>query len=212
MLARYAQLIQPKPLTLPAEAIVQLKALVTRRRELVALQTAEKNRLQQNADAWVKENIDDMIAHIAKQIKVINTTIAAHIAAHPTLKELHTRLRTMPGVGAVTAAMLIAFMPELGNASRGEIAALAGVAPFVHESGQWKGKAFCAGGRAPVRECLYMAAVCAVRGTNRFATIYTSLIKKGKPSKVALVAVMRKMLTALNAMVEKKTDFNPETS
>ena len=208
LLARYAAVVQPSPVVIPAKEQQHLRALCMRRRELVAMRTQESNRLQQSVDAFVTMTIETMIEHLKASIKLVEKSIASFIAEHKPLKELAERLRTMPGIGPVTAAMLIAYLPELGEASRTEIAALAGIAPFARESGQWKGKSFCQGGRAPVREALYMAALSAVRGENQFRAKYLTLVDKGKPAKVALVAIMRKMLVILNALIANKVPFN----
>jgi transposase len=207
VLARYAQMLRPEPTALPARAITVLRSLCARRRDLVAMRTAERNRRQQASDAWIIASIDALLEQLSAQIGATQDAITRHLAAHPQLDALCRRLRTMPGIGPVTAAMLIACMPELGHARRTEIAALAGLAPFARESGTWKGRSFCCGGRREVRECLYMAAVSASRGNNRFAKTYKEMLEKGKPPKVALVAIMRKMLVTLNAMAKNNNDF-----
>ena len=117
-------------------------------------------------------------------------------------------MRTLPGVGVATAATLLAELPELGQISPGQIAALAGLAPVTRQSGKWRGKAAISGGRKPARDALYMAATtCVFRSKSRFATFYQTLRARGKPHKVALIATMRKMLTTLNAMIQNQQDF-----
>lgn len=208
-LADYAEMVRPAPLVLPAAPLLHLRALCMRRRELIVMRTQERNRLYQASDAWIRDGIEHMLAYLHQSIAAVDQAIKALFAAQEGLAALRRRLCTVPGIGPVTAAALIAWLPELGTATRYEIAALAGVAPFTRQSGQWKGKASCSGGRAPVRDMLYMAALTAARGENLFATRYRALRAKGKPHKVALVAVMRKMLVILNAMVQKQTDFLP---
>ncbi len=207
LLARYAATLKPEPTMLPSPALILLRSLCERRRTLVVLRTAERNRRAMETEPLVQESMARMLTMLDAQIDELQQLIAAHIASHPDLVACQARLRSMPGIGPVTAAMLIAAMPELGIASRTEIAALAGLAPFTRQSGIWQGRAFCSGGRAHVRECLYMAALSATRRQNGFATTYQRLISRGKPHKVALVAVMRSMLITLNAMEKNKTMF-----
>jgi transposase len=207
VLAIYAKALQPEPLTLAEKPVLSLRALCARRGDLIAMRTAENNRLQQTDDARVRASIQNILDALALSLKEIVIEIKAFFVENPTLNALCERLCTMPGVGIITAATLLAQMPELGTASRTQIAALAGVAPYTRQSGVWKGKSFCSGGRSIVRNALYMAALSAIRGKNRFAEIYTALKNKGKPAKLALVAVMRKMLISLNAMIAKNTDF-----
>ena len=209
VLAQYARMVQPEPLTLPARELMHLRALCARRRELIAMRTQERNRRHQATDPWIQASIETMLDRLAQLIHEIEQAVRDFFAAQPELGALRRRLCTMPGIGPVTAASLIAWMPELGAATRGEIAALAGLAPFARQTGVWQGKAFCSGGRTPVREVLYMAALSAVRGGNPLGTRYRMLREKGKAHKVAMVAVMRKMLVILNAMVQKQTDFVP---
>ena len=208
LLARYAATLKPEPTTLPSAALVTLRGLCERRRTLVMLRTAERNRRAMASEPLVVESIAQLLAMLETQIVALQREIAAHIAQHPELAERQARLRTMPGIGPVTAAMLIATLPELGEASRTEIAALAGLAPFTRQSGVWQGRAFCSGGRASVRACLYMAALAATRQNNRFADTYQRLTARGKPHKVALTATMRVMLTTLNTMEKNKTCFS----
>lgn len=206
-LALYAKTLQPEPTILPAKNLQNLRELCAYRQDLVATRTAENNRLKQQANPWIATKIEELIKTIEQTIHKTEQEIKQIIAKNTEMKEVFERLCTMPGIGFVTAAILIANMPELGDANRAEIAALAGVAPFTRQSGQWKGKSFCSGGRAVVRQAIYMAAISAIRGKNRFAITYQELRTKGKPAKLAIVAVMRKMLVTLNAMLHKKVDF-----
>jgi transposase len=210
-LAIYAKTFNPQPTVLPAKNIQTLRDLCSHRRDLVTMRTAEKNRSYQSTNAIISKSIDTIIEILNSQIKKIDDEITGVIASDETLKTWFARFCTMPGIGAVTAAVLLAYLPELGEANRKEIAALVGVAPFTRQSGEWKGKAYCSGGRAAVRQALYMAAVSASRGKNPFGNKYNALIGKGKPSKVALVAVMRKMLISLNVMQQKGEDYQDKS-
>lgn len=210
-LAVYAKTFNPKPTVLPAKNIQNLRELCSHRHDLVTMRAAEKNRSYQSANEIISKSIDKIISVFDIQIKDVESEIKRVITNDEKLKVDFARLCTMPGIGVVTAVTLLAYMPELGAANRSEIAALAGVAPFTRQSGQWQGKAFCSGGRAVVRQALYMAAVSATRGKNQFSDKYKSLTEKGKPSKVALVAVMRKMLITLNVMQKKGTDYKEKS-
>lgn len=147
---------------------------------------------------------DQRISQLRQMLKEVEAEIADHIAAHQALAADAALLRSMPGVGPVTAARLIADLPELGKASRGEIAALVGVAPFADDSGKRQGKRRCAGGRKAVRNTLYMAATVAVRHNPTLKAFNDRLRAAGKPPKVALGAVMRKLVVILNAMMRTR--------
>jgi transposase len=210
-LAIYAKTFNPKPTVLPVKSLQSLRDLCSHRHDLVTMRAAEKNRSYQSTNETISKSIDKIINVFAIQIKKIEDEIKLIIVSDETLKSSFARLCTMSGIGAVTAAILLAYMPELGAANRKEIAALAGVAPFTRQSGEWKGKAFCSGGRAVVRQALYMAALSSIRGKNQFSDRYKALILRGKPSKVALVAVMRKMLTILNVMQQKGENYKEKS-
>lgn len=212
LLARYAATLQPAALPTPiaSDAVrAQLQALLARRNDLVAMRTAEKNRLQQTTDRWLRAQMTAMLGMLAGQITAIELQLQQVLANDALLSAKVARLRSMPGVGLLSALALVAGLPELGQATRGQIAALVGVAPYTRASGQWQGKAFCSGGRAQVRRMLYMAALSASRGEQRFGQRYRDLVARGKPRKVALVALMRTMLTTLNAMEATQTHFIP---
>jgi transposase len=206
-LALYAKMLQPQPTNLPAKHLQSLRELCSYRQDLVTMRTAENNRLKQQSDTFISKQIQQLIKVIERSVDKVEQEIKKILTENIQLNELFTRLCTMPGIGFVTAVTLIAYMPELGDANSNEIAALAGVAPFTRQSGTWKGKSFCSGGRAIVRQAIYMATISAIRGKNRFAMIYKNFREKGKPAKVAIAAVMRKMLVTLNAMIYKKSDF-----
>lgn len=186
ILARFAQAIRPKPRQVTTEQDEHLSALITRRRQLINMLTAEKNRLH-SARPQAKQRIRIHIKWL--QIELDD------------LQQKKDLLESVPGVGTVTAFTLLAHLPELGLLNEKQIAALVGVAPMSHDSGKWQGKRFVQGGRPSVRSALYMAALSASRHNPRIHEFYESLISRGKPKKVALVACMRKLLVILNAMV-----------
>lgn len=211
LLALYGERIQPQPRLLPDADRQCLDALLMRRQQLVETRTRERNRLG-TAHAKVKDSIRCSIEWLDRQIAEIEKAMDDHIQKTPLYREEEKLLRTAPGVGEITARMMIGALPELGRLDRKEIAALVGVAPFPRESGTWKGKSWVAGGRAHVRSVLYMATLSATRKSadNPIARTHARLIAQGKAAKVALVACMRKLLTALNAMVRDQRPFNSE--
>jgi transposase len=176
-----------------------LAALVTRRRQLIAMLVAEHNRLAQ-AHLQTKASINTIIEALTEELERINDDMAGHIQSH--FADLSALLDSVKGVGRATISTLIAEVPELGKLSRREIAALVGVAPINRDSGLMRGRRMIFGGRGSVRHALYMAALVASRHNPVIKAFYDRLVLAGKPKKVALVACMRKLLTILNAMVK----------
>lgn len=183
---------------LPGEEQQRLHALVLRRRQLVQMLIAERNRLPLSHRA-ARKSIEALITAIRKQIVDVEGELASHLARHHA--DLAELLRSVKGVGPNTCLVLIADLPELGKLSAREINALVGVAPFNRDSGKMRGKRTIYGGRAQVRCALYMAALVAMRYNRVIKAFYERLLAAGKPKKVAIVACMRKLLTILNAMV-----------
>jgi transposase len=208
VLAHFAEAIQPEIRALSDETHRELEALVTRRRQLVDMRGAEQKR-RQTAPRPVHPNIDHVIAFLSQQIDDIDDSLQKLVRATPVWREADDLLQSVPGVGPVLSATLTAFLPELGQLNRKQIAALVGVAPLNNDSGQMSGKRSIWGGRAPVRAVLYMAAHSAARYNPPLALFYQRLIAKGKTPKVALVAVMRKLLTVLNAIVRRHQPWTP---
>lgn len=199
-IARFAEAVRPEPRPLPDAAAQTLSALVARRRELVALRTAEKNRLRQAEAGWVRGDLAASIDALAERVVAIDQEIEKHVKGSPIWRARENLLKSVPGVGPIVARTLIAELPELGRLDRRRIAALVGVAPLNRDSGAMRGKRTICGGRPTVRATLYMAAVTAARCNPVIATLYRRLRDAGKPAKVALVACMRKLLTILNAI------------
>lgn len=199
-LARFGATLRPAPRALKGEQAEELEALVTRRRQLVEMLTAEKNR-RRLARKRVRGDIDVHIRFLQARLKDTDRSLKALIEQSPLWRAQEELLRSVPGVGPVLATTLLASLPELGCLNRREIAALVGVAPFARESGTLRGARRIFGGRAPVRAVLYMATVAAVRCNPALAAFHRRLRKAGKKPKVALTACMRKLLTILNAIM-----------
>jgi transposase len=201
VLARFAEKIDPPVRKLPDEAAQALADLLARRRQLVELRTAEKNRLQQASAPRIKASIRAVLTTLDAQIAALDDDLDGHIRRSPAWREKENVLLSVPGVGAQTARTLLACLPELGTISRQAIAALVGVAPINRDSGAMRGKRTTWGGRKVVRSSLYMATLVASRHNPVIRAQYQKLLAAGKPKKVALVACMRKLLTILNAML-----------
>jgi len=191
--------------TLPSEEQQRLHAMVLRRRQLVQMLVAERNRLATSHRA-ARGSIEALIKAIRKQIVEIEGELASHVARHHA--DLATLLRSAKGVGPNTCMVLIADLPELGKLNSREISALVGLAPFNRDSGTMRGKRTIFGGRAQVRCALYMATIVAMRHNRVIRSFYARLLAAGKPKKVAIVACMRKLLTILNAMVRTGKMFD----
>lgn len=206
LIAEYAFKIQPEALG-PKEANeIRLKALVIRREQLVAMRTAEKNRLG-TAQNSMQADIRDHIDWISVRIQELETHIQELVDCLPEWQTQLERLDGIPGVGFITAVTVLAEMPELGQLDRQKIAALAGLAPFNRDSGQKRGKRRIFGGRKGVRRVLYMACLSAKKYNPVIRAMFERLMKKGKLFKVAITACMRKMLTIMNAMTRDQADW-----
>jgi transposase len=201
VLAEFAARVRPEPRALPDAAHAALTALVTRRRQLVEMLTAERHRLPL-AQGPVRADITAHIEWLERRVKNANADLQAALAASPLWRATEQLLRSVPGIGPTTAATLIADLPELGDLTRQQLAALVGVAPFNHDSGAYRGVRITWGGRASVRAALYMATLVATRHNPAIRHFYQRLCAAGKPRKVALVAAMRKLLSILNAIIK----------
>ena len=202
VLALFGERMQPEPrVWLDAER-QQLAAWIARQRQLVDMRTGERNRLHRTTAVELRRSIERTLRFLAKELERVESELARWWDEHGTeWTEPEARLRTMPGVGPKTARVLLAHLPELGRANRREIASLAGLAPFAHESGAWRGARHIHGGRAAVRSALYLASWTAVRRAGTFRAIYENLVARGKPRQLALIAVARRMLVVLNEMM-----------
>jgi len=201
VLARYARVMDPPLRHEKAPENAELERLVTRRRQLVEMRTQERNRIGTESSTAVLRCLKRMVTTIEESIQQLEKEISDLIAHQRTLERKVEVLSSVPGVGLVTAATLLAELPELGTLPRQAIASLVGLAPFADDSGNRQGRRSIRGGRAGVRATLYMAALVAVRYNPVIREDYQRLIAAGKLPKVALVACTRKLLTILNAMV-----------
>lgn len=204
LLARFAEVLQPEARSLKDEQTEALSDLVIRRRQIVEMITAEKNRLAL-ATKRVRRDIQVHIRWMEKRLEDINDDIDELIRQSPLWREKDKLLQSVTGVGPVLASTILASLPELGALNRKQIAALVGVAPFNRESGRHKGKQKIQGGRASVRNVLYMGTVAGIRANPVLRTFYERLVAKGKPKKLALTACMRKLLVILNTMLKNGT-------
>jgi transposase len=200
VLTRFAQVVRPEPRQPPDEQTLALEAVLTRRRQVVDMITAERNRLAQSAKR-IRPSIEATIEFLRKQLADIDNDLDTAIRESPVWREKEDLLRSVPGVGRIVATTLLCQLPELGRLNRKEVAALVGVAPFNRDSGTLRGRRAIWGGRASVRSVLWMAAVSASRFNPVIRGFYQRLLASGKVKKVALVACMRKLLTILNSMM-----------
>lgn len=209
VLALFGARVQPPARPLPDAETQALAALVARRRQLLDMLGAEQRRLEHATTAPVRRNLRTHIRWLARQVRDVDDDITGAIQRSPLWRVQENLLRSVPGIGPIVARTLLADLPELGHLDRRAIAALAGVAPFNCDSGQHRGHRVIRGGRASVRAALYMAALVASRRNPVMTRVYHRLRQHGKPAKVALVALMRKLLTMLNAMLKHQTAWNP---
>ena len=208
VLAHFAEAMQPKPRELPDASAQELRALVARRRQLVEMSTAEKNRMRV-ATPRVRPKVQEHVRWLEDSLKELDKDLADSIRSSPMWRTKEKLLRSTPGVGPILSMTLLSGLPELGALNRGEIAALVGVAPFNRDSGTLRGKRKVWGGRGQVRAVLYMATLSATRYNPVLRDFYQRLCAAGKPNKVALTACMRKLLTILNVMLRDHRRWNP---
>ena len=210
VLAHFAEAMRPASRPLPDDASQELRALMARRRQLVEMITAEKNRLR-TAAPRIRPKVQEHIRWLEESLKDLDRDMEDFMRSSPMWRDKDQLLRSTPGVGPVLSMTLLSDLPELGALNRGEIAALVGVAPFNRDSGALRGKRTVWGGRRQVRAALYMAALVATRYNPVLRDFYQRLCDAGKPKKVALTACMRKLLTILNVMVKHNRHWNPAT-
>lgn len=208
LLAQFAEAVQPPLRPLADDATQELSELLTRRRQLVDMLTAERNRLRR-ARGRVREQIRRHIAFLDEELGALDSELGGRIRSSAVWREKDDLLRSVPGIGPIVSCTLLGNLPELGGLNRKEIAALVGVAPFNRDSGRLRGRRTIWGGRAQVRAALYMATLVATRHNPVIQAFYARLLAAGKPKKVALVACMRKLLTILNAIVHHETPWVP---
>src|SRR5690606_22114579 len=208
VLARFADRVRPPVRALPDEAQQELEALVTRRRQLLDMLTAERNRLH-TARRSVRRGLQQHIRWLERRVDEADRDLTRALRSSPVWRAKDDLLQSVPGIGPTTSAMLIAHLRELGTLSRREIASLVGVAPLNRDSGRYRGTRTTWGGRAHVRTTLFMATHAAIRWNPAIKPFYRRLRAAGKPAKVAHVAAVRKLLTIINAMVKQGTAWQP---
>jgi transposase len=215
ILALFAERVRPEVRPLPDADAQELDALLARRRQLLEMLQAERNRLGQvfgRGKQRVKKSLKGHIAFLERELKIADMDLGDMIHRSPAWRERDDLLQSVPGVGRVLSFTLLAELPELGQLSRRQIAKLVGVAPLSRDSGTLRGRRFVQGGRAPVRAVLYMSALVATKRNAAIRAFYARLLAAGKPKKLALVACMRKLLTILNTMARTHQRWSSDHS
>jgi transposase len=210
VLARFAAAVRPALRPVPDATQHELDALVTRRRQLCEMLSAERTRQALARPAAVRTSLTNHIAYPRKEIRATEHELGTLIQASPVWRAAEDLLQSVPGVGNVTAHTLLAALPELGTLDRGAIAKLVGVAPLNCDSGQFAGRRMIWGGRAEVRHVLYMATLVACRCNPVIKRYYQRLRAHGKPAKLALIACLRKLLTILNSILKARQPWHPQ--
>lgn len=208
IVAQFGLAIEPHVTPLPDAQAKQLQGLLARRSQLVAMRTQELNRMAQTTGT-LRPRIKEHITWLNAAIRTCDIDLTAKLRTSPVWKAKEDLLRSMPGIGVINSRMLMAGLPELGQLNRQKISALVGVAPFNRDSGKFKGQRKIWGGRAHIRQALYMAALTATRCNPVICALYERLTERGKPHKVAMVACMRKMVTILNTMAKSNVHWSP---
>ena len=206
-IAHFAEAVRPQPRPVASAEAHALGEYVARRRQLIEMMTAERNRRRQLTTRRLVKGIDRILLALQAQLAQLEQDIDDAVRGTPAWREKEDLLVTVPGIGHKIARTLIAELPELGSLDRYQVAALVGVAPFNRDSGKWRGRRCIAGGRAVVRSALYMSVLVSIRRNLPLAAVYRRLRAAGKPAKVAIVACMRKLATILNAIVRDKTPW-----
>jgi transposase len=209
VLARFAEAVRPQPRPLPTPEAKELEEFLSRRRQIVEMLTMEKNRFAIAATEPMRKSLKKHIAWLEEALRRANDDIDTAVRGSPVWREREDLLRSVPGIGPVSARTLLAELPELGSLNRKEIAALVGVAPLNRDSGKFQGPRTCWGGRAGIRSVLYMATLTALRRNPVIRLAYTAFRARGKKHKVAMVACMHKLLTILTAMVRDGRRWSP---
>ena len=204
VIAHFVEAAKPDIRPMPDEQTRLLADLVARRGQIVQMIVAERQRQKR-----LQKSIARLLAALQKELSSLETDIDEAVRGSPAWREKEDRLASVPGVGPTIARTLIAELPELGRLDRRKIAALVGLAPWTRQSGQWKGKSFIGGGRTQVRAALFMGALVAARHNSALRGFHQRLLDAGKPKLVAIVAVARKLLTILNAIIREQKPWLP---
>ena len=209
IIARFAEAVRPEPRPVPDAQAQALGELIARRRQLVDMLTAEQNRRRLLRDRRLQHHVDAHIKGLEEALRRLDHDLTTLVRSTPAWREADDLLRSAKGIGPVTSCTLIADLPELGCLDRRRIAALVGVAPFARDSGVFRGRRMIAGGRPHIRRVLYMATLAAIKHNPVIRAFHHRLVAAGRPSKVAITAAMRKLLTILNAMLRDRRPWQP---
>jgi transposase len=213
VIARFAADVRPEARSLPDGQTAELSELLTRRSQIVQMIVAEKQRaLRHAANVPLQRSVSRVIAALERELERVDSDIDRLVRSSPLWREQEDLLRSVPGVGRVIARTLLGEMPELGKLGRKQIAALAGLAPWTRQSGQWKGRSMIGGGRSAVRTMLFLGAMTATRHNPVLRDFKLRLLKQGKPRKLIIIAVARKLLTILNAIIRDRMPWNPKNA
>lgn len=212
LLARMGALLNLEARPPQSEGIADLKQLHIAREALVKDRTAAKNRAKTLRIALLKRQSAERLKHIERQLAAVEAEIESRIQADDELARRFDILVSIPGVARLTAFVMLIEMPELGTMEAGQAASLAGLAPVARQSGRWTGHAFIRGGRANVRRALYMPALVAVRFNPDLKAKYDALVDAGKPAKVAIIAIMRKLVVLANALLKARRSWRPKAA
>jgi transposase len=208
VIARFVEAIRPEVRPLPDEETQALSDLVARRRQIIAMIVAERQR-EKRAARRTKKSIARLLKALQKELTAIDEDIDDAVRGSPAWREKEDLLASVKGVGPAIARTIIAELPELGTLDRRQVAALVGLAPFTRQSGQWRGRSFIGGGRATVRSAIFMGAMVAARWNPQLKAFHQRLVIAGKPKMVAIIAVARKLLTILNAILRDRRPWKP---
>jgi transposase len=212
IIAHFVEATKPEIRPLPDEETRMLADLVARRRQIVQMIVAERQRQKRLPDKRLQKSIARLLAALQKELSSLETDIDDAVRGSPAWRDKEDLLASVPGIGRIIARTLLAELPELGALDRRKIAALVGLAPWTRQSGQWKGKSFIGGGRADVRAALFTGAMVAARYNPDLKLFRDKLVQAGKPKLVALVATARKLLTILNAIVRDQQPWRQQTA
>jgi transposase len=210
LLANYAATMKPPERPMRDRKSRLMKALVARRHQLLKMRTAENNRREHSHDKNIARSITVVIKMFDRELKKIEQQLQTLVSASKELNQRVNALKSVPGIGVITATMLVTEVPELGQLNRRQIAALIGVAPINRDSGSFRGKRMTGGGRRHVRSCLFMPTLVACHHNPMMKAFYQRLLEQGKSKMTALVAAMRKMLTIINTILTKNENWNPK--
>jgi transposase len=212
VIAHFVEATKAQPRPLPDEMTRLLADLVARRRQIVEMMAAEGQRERRLSDKRLKKSIARLRKALEKELAELDGEIDDQVRGSPVWAEKEDLLASVPGVGPIIARTLIAELPELGSLDRRKVAALVGLAPWTRQSGQWRGKSFIGGGRKSVRNALFIAAMVAARHNPVLKAFRDKLVASGKPKLVALIAVARKLITILNAILRDKSPWQPQNA